>query len=186
MNPKVANDVLPEGPEELEPPSGLLGRVDVPVQGANLALSSGRRYELVALPEGDRLTVRSRGGSVLLRVLMTESGPLLAFESADVELAATGRLSLSAGEISIDARRSLTLSSGGDCTNRVTGTRHTRIGAADRLEAETVQIQASDGAVELRAAGRIAINGDHVGLNDDPCPHPFEWSAVATGPESGA
>lgn len=187
MDTRIANDVLPLEVTEPPPPSGVLGRVEIPVTGAELSLSSGRRYELLASPEGDRLTVRGRGGDVLLRVLMTDAGPLLAFESAEIEIAAAGTLALSGRDVSIEARRSLSLTAGGDCTQAIKGARHTRVGAADRLEAESVQLQANEGAVEMRAAGRIALDGEHIGLNDDPCPRPFEWStAAADGDREGA
>jgi hypothetical protein len=167
--------------EEHGTPSTLLSSVDVPVNGADLALISGRRYELTACPEGDRLTVRGRGGAVLLRVLMTDAGPVLSFESADIEIAAAGKLAFSATDVSIEAARSLSLQAGGDCNTTVAGTRHTRVGATDRLEAAAIQLQASEGAAAIRAAGRIALDGEHIGLNDDPCPQPFSWSALAGG-----
>lgn len=181
MDYLIANDVTPADVEEPSPPSGLLGRVDVPVRQAELALSSGRRYELAALPEGDRLTVRGRGGAVLLRVLMTEQGPVLAFESASVEITAAGALRLSGHDVSIEARGSLALGAKGDCTMAIDGQRHTRVCGPDRLEAGEVQLQASHGDAQVRAAGRIALDGEHIGLNDDPCPQPFSWSALACG-----
>ncbi len=177
----IANDAVPVEIDEPVPPSGLLGKVDVPVDGVELTLSSGLRYDLRSLPDGDRLTVRARGGAVLLRVLMTDAGPLLSFESADIEIAAAGKLALSATDVSIEAARSLSLRAGGDCNTTVAGTRHTRVGTTDRLEAGAVQLQASEGAAEIRAAGRIALDGEHIGLNDDPCPQPFSWSALAGG-----
>jgi len=33
--------------------------------------------------------------------------------------------------------------------------------------------------VGVRAMGRIALDGEHIGLNDDPLPQPFAWSASA-------
>jgi hypothetical protein len=36
----------------------------------------------------------------------------------------------------------------------------------------------------VRALGRIALDGEHVGLNDDPLPRPFAWSAIAEGPDA--
>ena len=73
--------------------------VDEPPASAVVALASGRRYELAAEPAGDRLTVRARNGAVVLRVLVTNRGPVLSFESADIEIAAHRRLALSADEI---------------------------------------------------------------------------------------
>jgi len=73
----------------------------------------------------------------------------------------------------------------GDVEEQIGGGWHTRITGADRLEAATIQAQASEGAIELRAAGRIALDGEHIGLNDDTCPTPFGWSAIAGGPADG-
>ncbi len=182
MYPTIANDVAPPPVEGDSPGSGLLGRVDVPVAGAELVLSSGRRYELLATPEGDRLTVRGREGGVVLHVLVTAAGPRLAFEGADIEIVAAGKLALSGQDVSIDSRGSLALSAQGDCTTTIAGNRRTRIAAEDRLEAASLQVQANEGPLELRAAGRIALDGEHIGLNDDPCPRPFDWSTLAGGP----
>jgi hypothetical protein len=172
--------------DEAAPPSGLRRTGNIPAQGAELVSASGRRFKLVATPDGERLTVRARGGQVLLRVLVTDAGPVLVFESADLEVAAAGTLVLSGGEVSIHARAGLSLRAGGNCTTAIAGSRHTRVGAADKLEAAAVQLQASEGAAEIRAARRIALDGEHIGLNDDPCPRPFEWSSVGGGPSRGA
>ena len=163
-------------------PLPILDRVDSPVDAASIALTSGRRYELSATPNGDHLTVVGRRGEVLLRVTMTDKGPLLSFESAEIDLHSTRRLALSADEIDIDARRSLRTHVGGDSHTHVAGTRHVHIGGQDRLEASAVALQASERGVEVRAMGRIALDGEHIGLNDDPCPRPFDWSKIARGP----
>jgi hypothetical protein len=177
-----AEDLRP--PESAPPP--LLDRVDVPVGSASVALTSGRRYELSAEPGGDRITVVGRQGEVLLRVTMTDKGPLLSFESAEIEVAATRRLALSADEIALDARRAMTTTVGGDLRETVAGTRHAEIGGEDHTEAAAIQLQASERGVDVRAMGRIALDGEHIGLNDDPCPRPFEWSAIAGGPADPA
>jgi hypothetical protein len=156
--------------------------VDAPVAAASIALTSGRRYELAAAPEGDRLTVVGRKGEVLLRVTMTDKGPLLSFESADIEIAAAGRLALSADDVEVEARRSMRTTVGGDAHERVAGTRHAQIAGEDRVEAAALALQASERGVEVRAMGRIGLDGEHIGLNDDPCPKPFAWSTIAGGP----
>ena len=50
------------------------------------------------------------------------------------------------------------------------------------MEAANVEIQANTGAVGVRAMGRIALDGEHIGLNDDPAPQPFAWSGIADTP----
>lgn len=163
-------------------PPPILERVDSPVAAASIALTSGRRYELSAQPEGDRLTVVGRKGEVLLRITMTDKGPLLSFESAEIEIAAARKLALSADDVELVARRSMSTTVGGDARETVAGTRHAQIQGEDRVEAAAVALQASERGVEVRAMGRIALDGEHVGLNDDPAPRPFEWSTIAGGP----
>jgi len=137
-----------------------------------------------AKQDGDRVTVRARDGKVMLRVTLTDAGPVLCFESADVELRAMRSLLLESETVELRASVLRTHVSG-DVQEQIGGARHTRIDGADRLEAATIQCQANEGAIELRAAGRIALDGEHIGLNDDPCPTPFGWSAIAGGPGDG-
>jgi hypothetical protein len=173
----------PEEPDAVSPLDG----VELPVAFSEVLLASGRRCSMRTEPEGDRLTVRARNGQVVLRVLITEAGPVLSFESADIAIAGTRRLTLSAQDVSIDASRSMEVNVEGDMTQTIAGARHTSVRGAERLEASSVEIQANEEAVCLRAAGRIGLDGEHVGLNDEPCLAPFAWSAVATSsrPEEG-
>ena len=157
----------------------LLDAVELPCDAATVATHSGRRYEIQSGERGDRLTVRSRGGEVVLRVTITDAGPILVFESAEVELCATRALRLRAGEVSVQARGDLCLESGGALEARVGGSLHTRVAGALRMEAAEVEIQASERHLAARARGAIAIDGEHIALNGDPLPQPFAWSAPA-------
>lgn len=146
------------------------------VDQQTVTLSSGRRYELEAGDEVDRLVVRSPSGHVLLRIAVGAEGPLLSFESAQITLSARNKLSLQAPEVSIDAN---TLSTTAEQRSEViTGNRHCQVGGEDRLEAAAVEIQANEESVRVRAMDRVALDADHIGLNDMPCPTPFEWSAL--------
>jgi hypothetical protein len=51
------------------------------------------------------------------------------------------------------------------------------------VEAAKVEIQANLGGVAVRAMQKIALDGEHIGLNDDPAPQPFPWSAIVGGSE---
>lgn len=157
----------------------LLDAVELPCDAATVATLSGRRYDIQSGERGDRLTVRSRGGEVVLRVTITDSGPILVFEGAEVELCATRALRLRADEVSVRARGDLCLESGGALDARVGGSVHTRVAGALRMEAAEVEIQASERHLAARARGTIAIDGEHIALNGDPFPQPFAWSAPA-------
>ena len=162
----------------------ILDIVDQAPTWGEVLLSSGRRYAMEAKPDGDRLTVRARNGQVMLRVTLTDAGPVLFFEGADVELRAARSLVLEGETVEVRANAFRTRVAG-DVDEQIGGARHTRIGGVDRLEAAALQTQANDGAFELKAAGRIALDGEHIGLNDDTCPMPFGWSAIAGGPADG-
>ena len=163
-------------------PPSVLDEIAAPVPTTEVLLTSGRRYELQAGPDADRLVIRSRGGEVVLRIEVTDAGPVLSFSAATLELEATRRLRLAAREVSIEATCDLSLSAGGSMRESVAGDHHTRVAGDERVEAANVQLQANEGSVGVRALGRIGLDGAHIGLNDDPLPKPFEWSAIAGGP----
>lgn len=183
MEPSRTHQRAPSADESHQPIGPLVELADVPVPSCRVTLSSGRHYELRAEEQGDRLTVRGRGGQVVLRVQITEQGPVLSFESADIQLTASRHLGLTADSVSVEARTSLHVHSGGDSTETVVGNRHATVAGTERLEAGALEIQASEHGMALRAAGKIALDGDHIGLNDAPCPVPFPWSALAAEEE---
>jgi hypothetical protein len=155
-----------------------LDAVELPVPAANVMLASGRLFCLASERGGDALTVRSPSGRVELRVQFTDRGPVLSFEAADLHLSGTRALRLDADIIEVSAGELRTAVSGG-VEEHIGGDRHTHIGGADRLEAALLEVQANEEAVHIRAAGRIALDGEHIGLNDDLCPAPFPWSIPA-------
>src|SRR5580704_2523944 len=79
------------------------GGAEAPARAADVTLVSGRRYELTTGAEADRVTVRSRTGEVVLRIEVTDAGPVLSFSGASVELVASRSLRLAAEEVTIDA-----------------------------------------------------------------------------------
>jgi uncharacterized protein (DUF2345 family) len=164
---------------EEEAATSLLDLIEPPVQATQVTLASGRRYELEAGTDADRLVVRSQRGDIVLRVEVTDAGPVLWFSGASVNLQATRRLRLAAEEVSVEASGNVSLSAGGSLRETVAGDHHARISGDQRVEARNVELQASAGAVGIRAMKKIALDGEHIGLNDDPEPKPFEWSEIA-------
>jgi hypothetical protein len=157
----------------------VLDQIEHAEQAASVLLTSGRRYDLEAGPQTDRLVVRSRSGEVVLRIEVTDAGPILSFSGASLELAATQRLHLAAREVSVEAVGDVSLTAGGSLRETVAGDHHMKVAGDERVEAANVQIQANDGGVGVRAMERIALDGEHIGLNDDPQPKPFAWSEPA-------
>lgn len=143
---------------------------------------TGRTVSVQADGEMDQITVRAHGGEVVLRIEVGPQGPVLRFDAAEIELAATKRIAVKAPKVEIAAAEHLELASDGAMATIVRGTRHSRVAGSDRLEAAAIESQAERG-VTVRAGGRIALDGEHIGLNDDPCPAPFAWSDAARDDE---
>lgn len=183
MLPDEHRAAAPTAPQEHEEARSLLDQIEAPVPAAEVTLTSGRRYDLQAGPDADRLVIRARGGEVVLRIEVTDAGPVLSFSGASIDLQATGRLRLAATEVSFEATGDVSLSTGGSLRETIAGDHHTRVAGAERVEAASVELQASKGGVGVRAMGGIELDGEHVGLNDDPAPQPFAWSEIAGGPD---
>ncbi len=160
-----------------------LDEIDAPKSDARVLLSSGRSYELSAGESEDHLVVRGRDREVVLRVRITDEGPILSFESAALSLSATRSIDLDASSIRMKARQDMELEAGGDLRQRVKGHHHVSAEGDARVEATNVEVQASRGRVELLAEGRVSIDGEHIGLNDKSEPQPFDWSRAATDDE---
>jgi hypothetical protein len=161
---------LPAAPRAVETATRLIDSVEAPVNSASVLLSSGRRVQLEAGVDADRLVIRARDGQVVLRIAVGDEGPVLSFTSATIELEATKCLRLAAEEIHVETK--------GDLRETIGGTHHTRVAGDERLEAARVELQANEGSVAAKARDSIALDAEHIGLNDDPLPAPFGWSSV--------
>lgn len=157
----------------------LLEDVEATVGRADLVLTSGRRYELESGDAADRLTIRGRTGEIILRVEVNERGPILSFAAAEIDVRAAGRMRLAAREVEIASEGDLTLSARGSIRQRAAGDVDVRASGDTRVEAAAIQLQASAEGVDVRAMRSIRLDGEHIGLNDDPHPAPFPWSRLA-------
>jgi len=135
--------------------------------------------EIESGERADLLTVRSPRGEVVLRVEVTDSGPVLHFRSAAIDVCATDRLELSGAAVAIRSAGDIDVECSGAMRERIGGSRHARVSGNVELEAAGVQMQANESSFAIRAAETIALDGEHIGLNDDPAPAPFLWSAIA-------
>ncbi len=147
-----------------------------------MPLAHGRRLSVVPNAEGDILHVRSREGSVELSIALGRDGAKVRLCAVDLELVGTRALTLEAQRVSVKSHDSLDLVAAGDMRVDVSGQRHTTVQGADRTEAFTIESQANEGELILRARGDVRVDGEHIGLNDDPCPGPLAWTTAATHP----
>jgi hypothetical protein len=125
----------------------------------------------------DVVRVRSATGSI--EIELSARGPRLRLQAVDLEIASEGHMSLVAGEISVRSRGNLEIDCGGEMRTTALGGRHTRIDGAERVEADTIEMQSNGGGLALRARDAVAIDGERIGLNSLDLPEPFPWSKVA-------
>ena len=145
--------------------------IEVGATPRRFELDSGRALEITTEGHADRLRIRGRGGEVVLTIRVDDEGPVLSFRSAKVDVTATRDLELSGRSVSIRAHDDMHVDVGRD--------RHTTIGGRELLEAGRVEMQANDEDVAIRARQEVLVDAEHIGLNDDPCPRPFQWSKPA-------
>lgn len=181
MSREHQNEAAAQAPAApaIEGESGLLERVEAPRETADITLTSGRHYELRANGSRDELTIRSTEGQIILRIEVNDRGPVLSFQSASVDLVAARSIRLEAEQVAIVAKRDAIIETGGDLQERVGGDHHSRIEGDERLEASRIEVQANEQSVGLRAMQGIKLDGEHIGLNDDPLPAPYAWSKLA-------
>jgi hypothetical protein len=162
------------------PSSSLLQRAELPSCRASVAMTSGRRYRISSDGDGaDRLVVTSDSGAVVLSIEVTDRGPVLTFTSAEVRLQATETLRLQAREVEVHSAGDMRVDVAGALRERIGSDHHLQVHGTERVEAHALELQASSGHVGVRAMHGIALDGEHIGLNDDPLPQPFAWSAIA-------
>jgi hypothetical protein len=177
--PRIEARPRADGEPEVE---RILRQVELPTTRADVTMASRRRYEVRTGDDGnDALRIFGADGQVLLRVTVTDDGPVLSVTGVALQLEATRAIRIAAPEISLESEREMTLRAGGDLRAEVAGNHHLRVGGDHRSEASRIEMQASEGPVGVRALGGIALDGEHIGLNDDPLPRPFEWSSIANG-----
>lgn len=153
----------------------LLERVSAPVQAGAIALSSGRRFEAETGPHGDLLRVRATSGEVVLSVLVTDRGPVLRFEAADLEIGAAGQVAIDCERFDLRARDAVNVEAGGMLTETVRGdTTRTTSGTA-KQEARNLELRAEPGTVTIRANDDVDLKGERIRLNCDPAPMPLSW-----------
>ncbi|MBI9082842.1 MAG: hypothetical protein JEZ11_04545 [Desulfobacterales bacterium] len=90
------------------PPDG-----DVPGTSGDLKLVSGRRISATAGETEDLLEVFAPDGNMVLKVRLTESGPVMVVEGCRLEMTAAASISLQAPQIDIRAEKNASIKSDG-------------------------------------------------------------------------
>ena len=168
-------DAVIEGPEivteprQIEPARTLLEEIYEETRRAQegrLALPSGRVVEARAERGGDeRVTVRSASGEVELEVVMTPRGPLLRFRAADLELAATGEVSVECDRFRVRAESGIVQETAGNFGLRVGGEAAVAVRGDLQTTARSTKIAAERGDVKIEANDDVRLLGERIKLN---------------------
>ncbi|MFO0588259.1 MAG: hypothetical protein U0441_11995 [Polyangiaceae bacterium] len=138
-----------------------------------LALSGGGRVDAERDAGGvDTVHVRDRSGVCVLRIRMTDEGPVLTLAGARLEIEASRSMTLRSEELHIQAGRAR-LDVTGDLEERVAGTvqRHA-LGDVD-VRARRLRMKAMEGDAILEANDDVTLRGERVRLNSDDPPMPL-------------
>jgi len=116
----------------------------------------------VRTANGEQLELRAPDGRVCLRVTLTERGPAVEIETADLSILSHGAIRLGAQDLEIEATRSLAIKSGGDF----------RIESAGQLAttAASQKIEATRGEIHVKANDDVRVDGERVRLNAPEAP----------------
>jgi hypothetical protein len=153
----------------------------------SVPLGPDRSLEVMPSPEGASLRVRSTvPGEVLELELRFEAGATtLRLRASAVEIQSPGRIVAECDDFCVNARRAIEL--------RSAGVIHQLSAGEHRIEAEALTVDASPGAVRLRANDDVQLLGEQVLLNCDRTPPMPSWvppgrdqlAALPPAPTSG-
>ena len=178
----------PAGADETAPAStnALLSQVEPALDKGAITLSSGRRIEAEMGADGDVIRVRAPGGTVVLTVLVTEAGPVLRFESAEIELAATRKVSVTCERFDVIASEGASLTTAGDLVEKIGGDATREVGGTAKIDAEDVSLAARHGNVDVRANDDVDVRGERIRLNCDDAPLPATWDEFLAKAQASA
>ena len=133
------------------------GTKTLPGYDEELTLSGGQRLLIQRNGVEELLHIVSAHGGITLTIQMTEDGPVLRFEGANIKLEATGELAVEADRLALCGRSGVSVTSRGDVNIQTPGDLHS---AARRQN-----ITATRGNVNLRANDDVKLNGERVMVN---------------------
>lgn len=147
-----------------------------------LALPSGREISVQPADGGDdHLRVRGVDGTVELHVRLTGNGPVLQFESADLELSSPGAVRVRCEEYHVAARKGIVQETGGSFIQSIGGAARVEIAGDSAVEvggdsavevegdfrtrARAIETRAMRGDVRLKANDDVRVRGERIRLN---------------------
>ena len=120
-------------------------------------LASGRFAAFSAVGKDDHLVVTSPEGRIEMSVRFTETGPVLGFEAAAIQLKSAGEVAVQCNTFKVEAAKKIQVSTDGDMVQNIGGKVH--------VEAHSVNIQSKRGNVDVKANDDVRLLGERIKLN---------------------
>lgn len=111
------------------------------VRDSRSLLPSGRQLVVKAHAHDEEIEVRSAGGEVEVRIVLTDQGPILRLRGARLEIDSSDTVAVNCRQFEVNASHGVQLRAAGD-----------------------VGVQ-SDAEIRLKSGGQTYIDGDYVNLN---------------------
>lgn len=139
------------------------------VATASVPMGPGRTLDVVPGPEGACLRLRSSvpGEAMEIELRFEAGATTVRLRAPVVEIATSGTILAECEDFRVKARHSIEL--------RSEGTIHQCAAGGHRTEAEHVTVDASPGAVRLRANDDVQLLGELILLNCDRTPPMPDW-----------
>ncbi len=135
------------------------GLVEATVSRENqeIPIAFNRSLQIEQTADGDRLRIQSPDDIIELEVLITATGPVLRFRSAELELQATNSVNIECDNYSVKATNSIHHETAGDLS--MTAKENLTI------EGKISTLRATRGDVNLKANDDVRVKGERIRLN---------------------
>ncbi len=132
----------------------------------SVELSFGRKLKVTSHEGlGDQITLSDPGGKVELQILITARGPVLRFETADLQISSKGKIRFQCEDFEVHAHHEIKQTSEGDFRQQVSGNAHVDVKGDLDAEARTCSLSASRGNINLNANDDIKMKSERILLN---------------------
>lgn len=131
-----------------------------------IKLSGGRLLKLDSHEAlGDRITLWNPEGKIELQIIISEKGPILQFQTADLHIHSKGRIQLECEDFQVHAHHEIKQISEGNFYQQVAGNTDIEVKGDFRTEARICSLSATRGNINFNANDDIKMKSERILLN---------------------
>lgn len=132
-------------------------------RNTNISLPGGR---VLTLAESSRaLHIADPNGVIELEIQLCDTGPVVRVRAADLQVEASGKLTVGCERFELRAREGIHMTSDRDLTASVAGDLDCRAGRHAHWEGKSVRVRASRGEAQLEATDDVRVDAERILLN---------------------